>query len=90
MNRSNGLWLRTGSRANIRLSLRFEKENPLSEESVWKVVPVIHDLATAESWGVKGVQNPAPPLAGAIGHGAGRRLNGRGGGPVPRPPWVAG
>ena len=51
----------------------------------------MHDLPTAEGCSVKGVQNPALPLAGAIGHGAGRRLNGRGGGPVPRPmPWVAG
>ena len=86
----NGLWLLTGSRVNIRLSLRFEKENPLSEESVRNVVAVMHDLPTAEGCSVKDVQNPAMPIAGAIGHGAGRRLNGRDGGPVPRPmPWVA-
>ena len=86
----DGLWLLTGSRVNIRLSLRLEKENPLSEESGWKVVPVMHDLLTAEGCRVKGVQNPALPLAGVIGHGSGRHLNDRDGGPAPRPmPWVA-
>ena len=67
------------------------KGESLSEESGWKVVLVMYDLLTAEGCSVRGVQNPALPLAGAIGHGAGRRLNGRDGGPVPRPmPWVAG
>ena len=62
----------------------------MSEESAGNVVVVMHDLPTAEGCSVKGVQNPALPLAGAIGHGAGRRLNGRDGGPVLRPmPWVA-
>jgi hypothetical protein len=63
----------------------------LSEEPVGNVVPVLHGLPAAEGCGVKGVQNTVLPRAGAIGHGAAGRLNGSGGGPVPRPiPWVAG
>ena len=54
----------------------------MSEESVWNVVPLMRDLLTAEGCSVKGVQNPALPLAGAIGQGAGRRLYARDGGPV--------
>ena len=54
-------------------------------------MPVINDLPAAEGCSVKSVQNLALPHAGAIGRGAGRRLNGSDGGPVPRPmPWVAG
>lgn len=64
----------------------------LSEESIRNIVPVMHHQLTTEDYGVKDVQTdvqtPALPLAGDIGHGAGRRLNGRG--PVRRPlPWVA-
>lgn len=63
----------------------------LSEETVRNVVPVLHGLPAAEGCGVKGVQDPALTHAMASGHRAGRRLNGRDGGPVPRPtPWVAG
>ena len=58
------------------------KGESLSKESVWNVVPLMHDLLTAEGCSIKGVQN--------IGHGSGRRLNDRDGGPVPGPtPWAA-
>lgn len=67
MNRSNVLWLRSGSRANIRISLRFEKENPLSEVSVGNVEPGMRDLPTAEGCRVEGVRNPALPPAGVMG-----------------------
>ncbi|BCW70043.1 hypothetical protein NicSoilB8_10870 [Arthrobacter sp. NicSoilB8] len=60
----------------------------MSEELRRNIVPVMHHQLTTEDYGVKDVQTPALPLAGDIGHGAGRRLNGRG--PVRRPlPWVA-
>jgi hypothetical protein len=63
----------------------------LSEESIKNVVPVMHGLSTSEVCGVKGVQNPALPLAGADGYGADRRLDGRDGAPVARRmPRVAG
>ena len=92
MNRSNGL---PGCAQEAGLISGYhsvlKRRNHLSEESVRNVVPVLHGLPTAEGCGVKRVRNPALPCAGAIGHGAGRRLNGRDGGPVPRPmPWVAG
>ena len=88
---ADGLWLLTGSRVNIRLSLRFEKENPLSDEPVVNDAPVLHGLPAAAGSGIKDVQTPALPLAQAIGRGAGRRLNGQDSGPVPRQmPWVGG
>lgn len=53
-------------------------------------MPVMHGLPTSEVCWVQGVQNPPLPLAGALGHEAGRRLNGRDGNPVPRvKAWAA-